>query len=81
MLNQLKIQYPEVYAKVIQNKDGIKSLANEQKKYNEELDRTLTLNKLMQAGVPLFGESFKEQADSYTRSLDEQNKAIKKLNG
>ena len=44
MLNQLKIQYPEVYAKVIQNKDGIKSLANEQKKYNEELDRTITLN-------------------------------------
>lgn len=79
LLNQLKIQYPEVYAKVIQNKDGIKSLANEQKKYNEELDRTLTLNKLMQAGVPLFGESFKEQADSYTRSLDEQNKAIKNL--
>lgn len=79
LLNQLKIQYPEVYAKVIQNKDGIKSLANEQKKYNEELDRTITLNKLMQADVRLVGNSFKEQAEAYTESLDKQKKASSDL--
>lgn len=76
LLNTLKMQYPEVYAKVMQNKDGIKSLASEQKKYNDELERTQVLNKLMQAGVPLFGASFKEQAESYTNSLDRQNKAV-----
>lgn len=75
LLNILKTQYPEVYAKVMQNKEGIKSLASEQKKYNDELERTSVLNKLMQADVPLIGESFKEQAESYTTSLDKQKKA------
>lgn len=79
LLNTLKMQYPEVYAKVMQNKDGIKSLAIEQKKYNDELERTQTLNRLMQAGVPLFGEGFREQSESYTASLDKQKKAIKDL--
>ena len=81
LLNILKTQYPEVYAKVMQNKEGIKSLASEQKKYNDELERTQTLNRLMQAGTPLFGDSFREQAESYTQSLDRQNKAIKNLTG
>lgn len=81
LLNILKTQYPEVYAKVMQNKEGIKSLASEQKKYNDELERTQTLNRLMQAGTPLFGDSFREQAESYTQSLDRQKKAIKKLTG
>lgn len=79
LLNTLKMQYPEVYAKVMQNKDGIKSLATEQKKYNDELERTQTLNRLMQVGVPLFGEGFREQSESYTASLDKQKKAIKDL--
>lgn len=74
LLNILKTQYPEVYAKVMQNKEGIKSLASEQKKYNDELERTSVLNKLMQADVPLIGESFKEQAEAYTTSLDKQKK-------
>lgn len=77
LLNILKTQYPEVYAKVMQNKEGIKSLASEQKKYNDELERTQTLNRLMQAGTPLFGDSFREQSESYTQSLDRQKKAIK----
>lgn len=77
LLNILKTQYPEVYAKVMQNKEGIKSLASEQKKYNDELERTQTLNRLMQAGTPLFGDSFREQAEAYTQSLDKQKKAIK----
>lgn len=81
LLNILKTQYPEVYAKVMQNKEGIKSLASEQKKYNDELERTQTLNRLMQAGIPLFGDSFREQAESYTQSLDRQKKAIKNLTG
>lgn len=81
LLNVLKTQYPEVYAKVMQNKEGIKSLASEQKKYNDELERTQTLNRLMQAGTPLFGDSFREQAESYTQSLDRQKKAIKNLTG
>lgn len=81
LLNILKMQYPEVYAKVMQNKEGIKSLASEQKKYNDELERTQTLNRLMQAGTPLFGDSFREQAESYTQSLDRQKKAIKNLTG
>lgn len=81
LLNILKTQYPEVYAKVMQNKEGIKSLASEQKKYNDELERTQTLNRLMQAGTPLFGDSFREQAESYTQSLDRQKKAIKNLTG
>lgn len=81
LLNILKTQYPEVYAKVMQNKEGIKSLASEQKKYNNELERTQTLNRLMQAGTPLFGDSFREQAESYTQSLDRQKKAIKNLTG
>lgn len=75
LLNILKTQYPEVYAKVMQNKEGIKSLASEQKKYNDELERTSVLNKLMQADVPLIGKSFKEQAEAYTTSLDKQKKA------
>ena len=79
LLNILKTQYPEVYAKVMHNKEGIKSLASEQKKYNDELERTQTLNRLMQAGTPLFGDSFREQAESYTQSLDRQKKAIKNL--
>lgn len=65
----------------MQNKEGIKSLASEQKKYNDELERTQTLNRLMQAGTPLFGDSFREQAESYTQSLDRQKKAIKNLTG
>lgn len=81
LLNILKTQYPEVYAKVMQNKEGIKSLASEQKKYNDELERAQTLNRLMQAGTPLFGDSFREQAESYTQSLDRQKKAIKNLTG
>lgn len=81
LLNILKTQYPEVYAKVMQNKEGIKSLASEQKKYNDELESTQTLNRLMQAGTPLFGDSFREQAESYTQSLDRQKKAIKNLTG
>lgn len=81
LLNILKTQYPEVYAKVMQNKEGIKSLASEQKKYNDELERTQTLNRLMQAETPLFGDSFREQAESYTQSLDRQKKAIKNLTG
>lgn len=81
LLNILKTQYPEVYAKVMQNKEGIKSLASEQKKYNGELERTQTLNRLMQAGTPLSGDSFREQAESYTQSLDRQKKAIKNLTG
>ena len=81
LLNILKTQYPEVYAKVMQNKEGIKSLASEQKKYNDELERMQTLNRLMQAGTPLFGDSFREQAESYTQSLDRQKKAIKNLTG
>lgn len=75
LLNILKKQYPEVYAKVMQNKEGIKSLASEQKKHNDELERTSVLNKLMQADVPLIGKSFKEQAEAYTTSLDKQKKA------
>ncbi len=81
LLNILKTQYPEVYVKVMQNKEGIKSLASEQKKYNDVLERTQTLNRLMQAGTPLFGDSFREQAESYTQSLDRQKKAIKNLTG
>lgn len=81
LLNILKTQYPEVYAKVMQNKEGIKSLASEQKKYNDELERTQTLNRLMQAGTPLLGDSFRKQAESYTQSLDRQKKAIKNLTG
>lgn len=81
LLNILKTRYPEVYAKVMQNKEGIKSLASEQKKYNDELERTQILNRLMQAGIPLFGDSFREQAESYTQSLDRQKKAIKNLTG
>lgn len=81
LLNILKTQYPKVYAKVMQNKEGIKSLASEQKKYNDELERTQTLNRLMQAGIPLYGDSFREQAESYTQSLDRQKKAIKNLTG
>lgn len=81
LLNILKTQYPEVYAKVMQNKEGIKSLASEQKKHNDELERTQTLNRLMQAGIPLSGDSFREQAESYTQSLDRQKKAIKNLTG
>lgn len=79
LLNKLKTQYPEVYAKMMQNKEGVKSLTEEQKKYNHELERTGILNKLMQADVPLIGKSFREQSQSYYDSLKQQQKATADL--
>lgn len=79
LLNRLKTQYPEVYAKMMQNKEGVKSLTDEQKKYNKELERTGVLNKLMQADVPLIGKSFREQSQAYYDSLKEQQKATADL--
>lgn len=79
LLNKLKTQYPEVYAKMMQNKEGVKSLTEEQKKYNHELERTGVLNKLMQADVPLIGKSFREQSQSYYDSLKQQQKATADL--
>lgn len=81
LLNKLKTQYPEVYAKMMQNKEGVKSLTEEQKKYNKELERTETLNRLMQAGVPLFGDDFKTVSQEYTESLNKQRKAIQSVTG
>lgn len=81
LLNRLKTQYPEVYAKMMQNKDGVKSLTEEQKKYNHELERTETLNRLMQVGVPLFGADFKTTSQEYTESLNKQKKAIQSVTG
>ena len=81
LLNKLKTQYPEVYAKIMQNKEGVKSLTEEQKKYNKELERTETLNRLMQAGVPLFGDDFKTTSQEYTESLNKQKKAIQSVTG
>lgn len=79
LLNTLKKEYPEVYKNMAQNEKGVDSLRKAQKLYNDELDRTVTLNKLMQADTPLWGDSFRETSTNYAESHKREAKAIKDL--
>lgn len=79
LLDKLKKEYPEVYKNMSQSQKGVDSLRQAQKEYNDELDRTITLNKLMQADTPLFGDSFKETSSNYSESFSKEKKAIEGL--
>lgn len=56
ILSSLKTEYPEVYANIVRLKDGTIDITEAQKSYNAELEKTRTLNYLMQSNESFFEE-------------------------
>lgn len=56
ILSSLKTEYPEVYANIVRLKDGTIDITEAQKSYNAELEKTRTLNYLMQSNETFFEE-------------------------
>lgn len=79
LLNQLKVQFPEIYSSLGTQKDKIDELTNATKKYNNELRQTQILNELMKESPSLFSSSFKEDAINFSQSINEKEKAIEEL--
>lgn len=68
LLNELQAKYPDIYNGIVRQKDGTIELADAQRKYNEELEKTSVLNVLMSQGESFFNEGiikdFQDLADA-----------------
>lgn len=79
ILAQLQLEYPDIYASISKQKDAVKTLREEQSKYNKELEATKLLNYQIKQSEPYFGKGFKETLESYSHSLVVQSNAADKL--
>lgn len=79
ILAQLQLKYPDIYASISKQKDAVKTLREEQSKYNKELEATKLLNYQIKQSEPYFGKGFKETLESYSHSLVVQSNAADKL--
>lgn len=79
ILAQLQLKYPDIYASISKQKDAVKTLREEQSKYNKELEATKLLNYQIKQSEPYFGKGFKETLESYSHSLVDQSNAADKL--
>ena len=79
ILGELQLKYPEIYSSISNQKNAVKSLREEQAKYNKELEATKLLNYQIKQSEPYFGKGFKETIDSYSNSLVDQSNAADKL--
>lgn len=79
ILAQLQLEYPDIYASISKQKDAVKTLREEQSKYNKELEATKLLNYQIKQSEPYFGKGFKETLESYSHSLVDQSNAADKL--
>lgn len=68
LLNELQAKYPDIYNGIVRQKDGTIELADAQRKYNDELEKTSVLNVLMSQGESFFNEGiikdFQDLADA-----------------
>lgn len=79
VLNKLKKDFPEVYNAMIENKGGVEGLAEAQKEYNDELERTRTLNILMQSRESWFNEGINKDLSDLLETNDKYNSSLEKL--
>lgn len=79
VLNKLKKDFPEVYNAMIENKGGVEGLAQAQKEYNDELERTRTLNILMQSRESWFNEGINKDLSDLLETNDKYNSSLEKL--
>ncbi len=75
LLDQLRKQFPDVYNGISDQKDAIKSLREEQARYNEELRETQILNGLLSKRESFFGIGFKEAVQDYGIAAKNYDKA------
>lgn len=75
ILNELKSKYPEIHKGLVQQKDGTVDITEAQRAYNEELQKTLALNILMQNDEGFFSDGIKEDFKDYIDSFENVQKA------
>ncbi len=78
ILNELKSKYPEIHKAIVQQKDGTVDITKAQKAYNEELQKTLALNILMQNDEGFFSDGIKEDFKDYIDSFENVENATAK---
>lgn len=81
VLNKLKVDFPEVYKEMMENKGGVEDLVEAQKNYNEQLEKTRALNILMQQGESWFNEGIKTDLADLAETNGEYNKSLQDLKG
>lgn len=81
VLNKLKVDFPEVYKEMMENKGGVEDLAEAQKNYNEQLERTRALNILMQQGETWFNEGIKTDLADLAETNGKYNQSLEELKG
>lgn len=76
ILDELESKYPEIYAGLVKQENGTIDMTEAQKAYNEELQKTMTLNFLMQNEEGFFNEGIYKDLDDLSKSQkDYQNQA------
>lgn len=74
VLDELKSKYPEIYNGLVKQKDGTIDITEAQKAYNDELERTMTLNVLMRQGEGFFSDGiFQDFQDLSTSQKEYEN--------
>lgn len=79
LLNELQAKYPDIYNGIVRQKDGTIELADAQRKYNEELEKTSVLNVLMSQGESFFNEGIIKDLQDLADAQGEYSKQTQKL--
>lgn len=75
ILEELKTKYPEIYDSIVKQKDGTVDMTEAQKAYNDELERTRTLNFIMQDQESFFGDGIFEDFRDLEEAQNDYTKA------
>lgn len=75
ILEELRAKFPEIYNGLVKQKDGTVDMTEAQKAYNEELERTRTLNFIMQDQESFFGDGIFEDLRDLEEAQNDYTKA------
>lgn len=78
ILEELRTKFPEIYNGLVKQKDGTIDMTEAQKAYNEELERTRTLNFIMQDQESFFGDGIFEDFRDLEEAQNDYTKATNK---
>lgn len=78
ILEELRTKFPEIYNGLVKQKDGTVDMTEAQKAYNEELERTRTLNFIMQDQESFFGDGIFEDFRDLEEAQNDYTKATNK---
>lgn len=78
ILEELRTKFPEIYNGIVKQKDGTIDMTEAQKAYNEELERTRTLNFIMQDQESFFGDGIFEDFRDLEEAQNDYTKATNK---